>query len=212
MGRLWLKPPMLFALAVEFNFMIGGITGIHLADVPTDLSLSDTYFVVAHFHYTIIGAEIFALFGAIYYWFPKITGKMYDESLATVHFWTMFIGFNVTFLPMFWAGFDGMNRRVATYTDNLADLNAFISIAAFVLGSSFLIFLLNMFQSLFSGAKAQANPWHARTLEWQTSSPPPLHNFDVQPVVIAAPYGYGDENAQPHAMFAPAGASADAEA
>jgi cytochrome c oxidase subunit 1 len=210
MGRLWLKTPMLFALAVVFNFMIGGVTGIHLADVPTDLSLSDTYFVVAHFHYTIIGAEIFALFGAIYYWFPKITGKMYDESLGQVHFWTMFVAFNVTFLPMFWAGFDGMNRRVASYTGNLADLNAFISVAAFVLGASFLVFLLNMFQSLFAGARATANPWYARTLEWMTTSPPPLENFEFQPVVVGTPYGYGN-GAQPHALPAPAGASDDTE-
>jgi len=210
MGRLWLKPPMLFALAVIFNFMIGGVTGIHLADVPTDISLSDTYFVVAHFHYTIIGGEIFALFGAIYYWFPKITGKMYDEGLAVVHFWLMFIGFNVAFLPMFWAGFDGMNRRVAAYTDNLADLNAFISAASFVLGASFLFFLANMAISLLSGEKAEANPWHARTLEWQTTSPPPIENFASTPVVVAGAYDYGSPSAQPHAMFSPAGASDDA--
>jgi len=166
MGRLWLKPPMLFALAVIFNFLIGGITGIHLADVPTDISLSDTYFVVAHFHYTIIGAEIFALFGAIYYWFPKITGRMYDEDLASVHFWLMFLGFNFSFLPMFWAGFEGMNRRVATYTDNLQDLNIFISVSAFVLGASFLFFLATIVKALTSGEKAPANPWQARTLEW----------------------------------------------
>jgi cytochrome c oxidase subunit 1 len=209
MGRLWLKPPMLFALAVIFNFMIGGVTGIHLADVPTDISLSDTYFVVAHFHYTIIGAEIFALFGAVYYWFPKITGKMYDESLATVHFLLMFFGFNMTFLPMFWAGFDGMNRRVASYTGNLADLNAFISVSSFILGASFLFFVGNMVWSLASGAKAEANPWHARTLEWQTTSPPPLENFASTPVVVGGAYDYGVPAAQPHAMFSPAGASAD---
>jgi cytochrome c oxidase subunit 1 len=207
MGRLWLKTPMLFALAVIFNFLIGGVTGIHLADVPTDISLSDTYFVVAHFHYTIIGAEIFALFGALYYWFPKITGKMYDEDMGQMHFWLMFVGFNVTFLPMFWAGFDGMNRRVATYTDNLADLNAFISVAAFVLGSSFILFVWNMVKSLWHGEPAPANPWQARTLEWQTSSPPPIENFERPPVVVGGAYDYGRRNAQPHALFGPAGAS-----
>jgi cytochrome c oxidase subunit 1 len=207
MGRLWLKPPMLFALAVIFNFLIGGVTGIHLADVPTDISLSDTYFVVAHFHYTIIGAEIFALFGAIYYWFPKMTGKMYDEGLAYAHFWLMFIGFNMTFLPMFWAGFDGMNRRVATYTSNLADLNAVISVSAFILGASFLPFIANMVISLVRGEQAVANPWHARTLEWQTTSPPPIENFASPPVVIGGAYDYGSPAAQPHAIFSPAGAS-----
>ncbi len=209
MGHLWMKPPMLFALAVEFNFLIGGITGIHLADVPTDISLSDTYFVVAHFHYTIIGAEIFALFGGIYYWFPKVTGKKYDEGLAYAHFWLMFIGFNLTFLPMFWAGFDGMNRRVASYTNNLANLNAFISIAAFVLGSSFLLFIVNMVVSLARGEVAEANPWQARTLEWQTTSPPPLENFAVPPVVISGPYDYGSETPSPHATFGTAGVAAE---
>jgi cytochrome c oxidase subunit 1 len=207
MGRLWLKTPMLFALGVIFNFLIGGVTGIHLADVPTDLSLSDTYFVVAHFHYTIIGAEIFALFGAIYYWFPKITGKMYDEDLGQLHFWFMFVAFNVTFLPMFWAGFEGMNRRVATYTPNLGELNVFISIAAFVLGASFLLFVINMVKSLAVGEKAPANPWQARTLEWMTSSPPPEENFQSPPVVVGNPYDYGRPLVQPHARFSPAGAA-----
>jgi cytochrome c oxidase subunit 1 len=207
MGRLWLRTPMLFALAVIFNFLIGGVTGIHLADVPTDLSLSDTYFVVAHFHYTIIGAEIFALFAAIYYWYPKITGRMYDEGLALSHFVLMFVGFNVTFLPMFWAGFDGMNRRVASYTDNVADLNAFISIASFILGASFLLFAYNMIRSAYAGEKAEANPWHARTLEWQTSSPPPVENFPTPPVVVGGAYDYGMPAPHPHAVFSPAGAS-----
>jgi cytochrome c oxidase subunit 1 len=207
MGRLWLKPPMLFALAVVFNFMIGGVTGIHLADVPTDFALSDTYFVVAHFHYTIIGAEIFALFAGIYYWYPKITGRMYDEGLALSHFVLMFVGFNLTFLPMFWAGFDGMNRRVANYTDNLADLNAFISVSAFILGASFLLFVYNMVRSAYAGEKAEANPWHARTLEWQTTSPPPTENFPTPPVVLGGPYEYGSPTPRPHAVFSPAGAS-----
>jgi cytochrome c oxidase subunit 1 len=207
MGRLWLKTPMLFALAVIFNFLIGGVTGIHLADVPTDLSLSDTYFVVAHFHYTIIGAEIFALFAGVYYWFPKITGRMYDEGLAQLHFWLMFIAFNVTFLPMFWAGFDGMNRRVATYTPDITGLNVFISFAAFALGSSFIFFVVNMVRSLLAGERAPANPWQARTLEWMTSSPPPPENFQSRPVVLGGPYDYGQPSAQPHAAFSPAGAA-----
>ncbi len=207
MGRLWLRTPMLFALAVLFNFLIGGITGIHLADVPTDISLSDTYFVVAHFHYTIIGAEIFALFAGIYYWFPKITGKMYNEDLAQLHFWMMFIAFNLTFLPMFLVGLDGMNRRVATYTDNLQELNVIISVSAFVLGSSFLVFSFNMIKSLVAGEPAPANPWQARTMEWSTSSPPPVENFLTPPVVLSGPYEYGVAGAQPHVVLSPAGAS-----
>ncbi|HXH21165.1 MAG TPA: cbb3-type cytochrome c oxidase subunit I [Dehalococcoidia bacterium] len=201
MGNLWLKAPMLFALGVVFNFLIGGVTGIYLADVPTDLALSDTYFVVAHFHYTIIGAEIFALFGAVYYWFPKITGRMYHEGLAQVHFWVMFIAFNLTFLPMFAAGLGGMNRRVATYTPDLQDLNVFIGVMAFILGSSFLFFLGNVFVSLKAGARAPADPWRARTLEWQTTSPPPVENFPAPPVVDGGPYDYGIPGARPHAAF-----------
>ena len=111
-GRLWLRTPMLFALAVIFNFLIGGLTGIFLADVFTDIHLQDTFFVVADFHYTIVGASIFGLFAGIYYWFPKITGRSYSEFWAKLHFWWMFLGFNLTFLPMFWLGLNGMNRRI----------------------------------------------------------------------------------------------------
>jgi cytochrome c oxidase subunit 1 len=192
---------MLFALGVVFNFLIGGVTGIYLADVPTDLALSDTYFVVAHFHYTIIGAEIFALFGAVYYWFPKITGRMYHEGLAQLHFWVMFLAFNLAFLPMFAAGLGGMNRRVATYTAELQSLNVFIGIMAFILGASFLAFLLNMWLSLKAGARAPANPWAARTLEWQTGSPPPVENFPAPPVVRGGPYDYGIPGAPAHASL-----------
>src|SRR3990172_910999 len=158
MGKIWLRTPMLFALGVIFNFLIGGITGIFLADVPTDINLSDTYFVVAHFHYTIIGAEIFALFAGIYYWFPKISGRMYNEKLGQVHFWLMFLGFNAPFLPMFWLGLHGMNRRVATYTEDLQGVNVFVSTMGFILASSFLFFVLNMVHSLLMGAPASDNP------------------------------------------------------
>lgn len=191
MGRLWLRPPMLFALGMIFNFLIGGITGVFLADVPTDIALHDTYFVVAHFHYTIIGGEIFALFAALYYWFPKMTGRMYDETLAQIHFWLMMIGFNGTFLPMFWLGLHGMNRRVATYPVQLQGVNELASLMGFVLGSSFLFFVANMVYTLRRGPKAAANPWGARTLEWQTSSPPPVENFPHPPVVAGHPYDYG---------------------
>ncbi len=193
MGRLWLRTPMLFALAVIFNFLIGGITGIFLADVPTDISLHDTYFVVAHFHYTIIGGEIFALFAAIYYWFPKITGRMYDERLGKLHFWLMFLGFNATFLPMFWVGLHGMNRRIAVYPAELQPMNALITAMSLVLGASFLFFAYNIARAtIWSKApRAVANPWGARTLEWQISSPPPIENFAVSPIVDGHPYDYG---------------------
>jgi cytochrome c oxidase subunit 1 len=209
MARLWLKTPMLFALAVVFNFLIGGITGIFLADVPTDIQLSDTYFVVAHFHYTIIGAEIFALFAGVYYWFPKVTGRSYNEMLGQIHFWLMFLGFNLTFLPMFSAGLQGMNRRVATYMEELQDLNVFISMMGFVLGGSFLVFMYNAIYSLVRGEKAAPNPWKARTLEWAVPSPPPIENFPTPPVVTGRPYDYGVADAPAHAVLSPAGASDD---
>jgi cytochrome c oxidase subunit 1 len=209
-GRLWLRVPMLFALGMIFNFLIGGITGIFLADVPTDISLHDTYFVVAHFHYTIIGGEIFALFAAIYYWFPKMTGRMYNERLGQIHFWLMFLGFNATFLPMFWAGLQGMNRRIATYPVDLQPVNVAISLAAFVLGSSFLFFVANMVGSLVGRrVEAAANPWGGRTLEWQVSSPPPVENFPVPPVVAGHPYDFGVPGAV-HAILA-GGGLAEAE-
>jgi cytochrome c oxidase subunit I len=191
MGKLNLKTPMLFAMAVIFNFANGGVTGIFLADVPTDIHLHDTYFVVAHFHYTIVGGEIFALFAGIYYWFPKITGRMYNERLGKLHFWWMFIGFNITFTVMHWPGIQGMNRRIADFPAEFNTVNLFISVSAFLLGASFLVFVFNMLRSWVWGPIAVANPWGARTLEWQTSSPPPLENFASPPRVVGGPYDYG---------------------
>ena len=210
MGRLWLKTPMLFALAVIFNFACGGVTGIFLADVPTDIHLQDTYFVVAHFHYTIVGGEIFALFAAIYYWYPKMTGRMYNEKLGQLHFWWMFIGFNVTFLTMHLPGIQGMNRRIADYPASFDTINLAISLSAFCLGASFLAFMYNMINSWIRGPIAEANPWRARTLEWQTSSPPPLENFPEPPVVRDHPYAY-DEPGSTHGQF-PTGGFAGAPA
>ncbi|MDP6454387.1 MAG: cbb3-type cytochrome c oxidase subunit I, partial [SAR202 cluster bacterium] len=164
---------------------------IFLADVATDVNLQDTYFVVAHFHYTMVGGEIFMVFGAIYYWFPKVTGRMYNESLGKLHFWWMFIAYNVTFIAMFLVGIAGMNRRVAEYPEDFVTGNIVVSIASFVLGVSFVVFVFNMIRSWIKGPLADANPWRARTLEWQTSSPPPHENFNVPPVVTGHPYDYG---------------------
>jgi len=191
-ARMWLTTPMLFALGFLFNFVIAGVTGIFLADIPTDIQLQDTYFVVAHFHYTIMGAEIFAVLGAIYFWFPKITGRMFNDTLGKIHFWWLLVAYNVTFLPMFWAGIHGMNRRNPVYPEELNDVNVFISISAFVLAGSFALFGLHLIVAWIRGPKAEANPWHAKTLEWQTSSPPPEHNFLEEPEVVGDPYGYGE--------------------
>ena len=192
LGKIRLTVPMLFALGVLFNFLMGGITGVFLADVPVDIQLQDTYFVVAHFHYVILGGGIFSLFGAIYYWFPKMTGRMMNDRLGKVHFWWMMVGFNVTFLPMFILGLQGMNRRVADYTPDLASANRAVSLGGFFLGTSFTIFLFNFIRSWIRGPVAPPNPWGARTLEWQIPSPPPLENFETPPIVLADPYGYGE--------------------
>lgn len=199
-GRLWMTTPMLFGLGFVFNFLIGGVTGIYLADVPSDIHFQDTYFVVAHFHYTIMGGEIFALFAALYYWFPKMTGRMYNEAQGKVHFWWMFVFYNLTFLAMFKVGLGGMNRRVADYPAALADENLLVSLFAFVLGASFIVFTYNFFNSWIRGPKAAANPWDARTLEWQTSSPPPVENFPIAPHILAHPYLYGYPNAIHHSF------------
>ncbi len=209
LGRLWLTTPMLFALGFLFNFVIGGLTGIFLADVPTDIHLQDSYFIVAHFHYTIMGGEVFAIMAAVYYWFPKMTGRMYNERLGKLHFWLMLVTFNLTFLPMFWAGLQGMSRRVADYPSELDGINMFASVASFFLAASFLVFVYNIAYSWVKGPAASANPWKARTLEWQTSSPPPLGNFPQEPEVVGSPYDYGVPGSV-HALPGLEGAADDA--
>jgi cytochrome c oxidase subunit 1 len=191
MGRIHFKTPMLWVFGFVWAFLIGGITGVFLADVPTDITLSDTYFVVAHFHYTIVGGTIYGLFAGTYYWFPKITGRMYNERLGQLHFWWFTLAFNATFLPMFWLGIEGMRRRVADYPPALGTVNLFVSIAAFNIFLSVAVFIFNMVRSWQRGPRAVPNPWRAQTLEWQIDSPPPIQNFEQIPTVSAGPYEYG---------------------
>jgi cytochrome c oxidase subunit 1 len=202
-GKLHLRTPMLFALGFISMFVIGGLSGVMLGAVPIDIHVTDTYFIVAHLHYVLFGGSVFTIFAGIYYWFPKMTGRMYDERLGKLHFWLTFIGFNLTFFPMHILGTEGMPRRVADYAPKFANLNMFISLASFGLGASVLVFLYNMITSWKNGPIAPSNPWRALTLEWQVSSPPPIFNFDEIPQVVGSPYEYGVPGAQ-HAVLAPA--------
>ena len=197
MGTLWksritFSVPMLFCLAWGFNFLIGGTSGVVLSDVPTDTQLHGSFFVMAHFHYTIMGGLVFSFFAAIYYWVPKMTGLRFNEKLAKWHFWIMFIAFNSTFIPLFVLGIKGMPRRVSSYAENLVGLNTWVSISAFVLGFSMLIFLVNVVYSLiFVRIPAEANPWRSKSLEWQLPTPVPVNNFEQIPVIDSDPYDYG---------------------
>jgi len=191
LGRIRFATPMLFVFGFLAAFLVGGITGVYLADVPTDIVLSDTYFVVAHFHYTIVGGTIYGLFAGTYYWFPKLTGRMYSEGLGRLHFWWFSLAFHATFLPMFWLGIEGMRRRVADYPAEMGAVNLFVSFAALNIGLAVAVFVVNMVRSWRRGPATVANPWRAQTLEWQLASPPPVDNFEHQPTVSATPYQYG---------------------
>jgi len=199
-GKINFATPMLWALGFVSMFVIGGLSGIFLGAVPIDIQASDTYFIVAHIHYVLLGGSLFTIFAGIYYWFPKMTGRMYNETLGKVHFWLTFVAFNATFFPMHIIGLQGQPRRVYTYEDKFGDWNLVISISSFVLGASFLIFVYNMIVSWARGAPAPSNPWRAMTLEWQVSSPPPIFNFDEIPQVVGNPYEYGVPGAK-HAIL-----------
>jgi cytochrome c oxidase subunit 1 len=183
-GSMTFETPMLFAIGFIFLFTMGGFTGLVLAIVPVDISLHDTYYVVAHFHYVLVAGSLFAVFAGIYYWLPKWTGRMYDETLGKWHFWTSFIFFNITFFPMHFLGLAGMPRRVPDYATQFTDWNVVASIGAFGFGLSQLLLLIAVLKTIRSGAPAPARPWEgADTLEWTLPSPAPYHTFETPPVV-----------------------------
>jgi cytochrome c oxidase subunit I len=184
-GRPVFRTPLLFVIGFFFIFVAGGLSGIMLASVPIDAQVHDTYFVVAHFHYVLIGGNVFPLLGAVYYWFPKVTGRMMSERLGRWHFWLAFLGFNIAFLPMHVTGLMGMPRRVYTYQPEMGwgALNLVSTFGALILFASFVLFLYNVIASARQGAAAGANPWDAGTLEWATTSPPAPQNFSRIPVV-----------------------------
>ena len=184
-GQLRLATPLLFALGFLTMFLIGGINGAFAASVPVDFALHDTYFVVAHIHYVLFGGSVFGIMAGLYYWFPKMTGRMLNETLGKVQFVLMFIGFNLTFFPMHELGLSGMPRRIADYSSTAGwnDLNLLATIGGFVIAASMIPLLWNVFVSLRSGAIAGDDPWEGNTLEWATTSPPPPYNFDRLPEI-----------------------------
>lgn len=196
-GNIRLTVPMLFAIGFIFTFINGGLTGLFLGNVTVDLPLSDTYFVVAHFHMVMAVSPILVVFGAIYHWYPKITGRMLNDTLGKVHFWMTFLGTYAIYYPMHYLGFEGLPRRYFAYGDtdfisaSSQDLNAAITVAAFVVAFAQLFFIWNLIVSYFNGRDAGSNPWEATTLEWQTPHTPPKHgNFDELPLVYRWAYDY----------------------
>ncbi len=190
-GKLRLNSALLFAMGFLSTFVIGGVTGIMLAAVPFDIHVHDTYFVVAHFHYVLFGGAVFGIYAGIYHWFPKMTGRMINETWGRIHFVLTLIGANLTFMPMHVLGLQGMPRRVAMYDPKFADLNMVCTIGTYILAVSTIPFLINAVWSWIKGPKAPGNPWEALTLEWMTTSPPPIENFMVDPVMRTGPYDYG---------------------
>ena len=190
LGTMWggdikFNTPTLFSVGFLSMFLIGGISGVMHSFSASDYQQQDTYFIVAHIHYVLFGGAIFGIFSGIYYWFPKITGRMYDEKLGKLNFWIMFIAQNLTFFPMHWVGMQGMPRRIFTYDSEMgwAFWNAFETVAAYAVAFGVLIFVINMIKSWTGGKKAGDDPWDGRTLEWSIPSPPPVYNFRDIPVV-----------------------------
>ena len=197
-GTLWkgsvsFETPMLYACSFIFLFTIAGLTGLPLATLATDVHLHDTYFVVAHFHYTMQGGTVIALVGGLHFWWPKIYGRMYNETVSQVGFWTVFLGFNATFMPQFIMGYMGMPRRYADYIGEFAELHFASSVGAMINALGYFIIFGNLVWSALKGRAAAQNPFNSLSLEWQVPSPPPLTNFEEVPTVTDWTYGYGEE-------------------
>ena len=190
-GRLWVTVPALSIFALLWNFMIGGVTGIYLSDVPADAFLHGSMYVTAHFHYTLMGAGLTGAIASLVYWFPKMTGRMLDKKLSWISFWLVQVGFNVAFIGMFFVGLQGQPRRVEAYAAIFNKGNLVTSIGAATIMTGMLILLAAVIGSWRSGVKAPMNPWHAKSLEWTVPNPVPLENFETLPVVTEDVYGYG---------------------
>jgi len=224
LGTLWggnirLNTPMLFSISFIAMFTIGGLSGVIHASPPTDAQQQDTYFVVAHFHYVLVGGALLGIFSGIYFWWPKFTGWFLNEKLGIANWALMMIGFNMTFIPQHWLGMDGMPRRIYTYAENMGweNSNLASSIGSMLLGFGILVFMINVLYSYMNKKMAGSDPWDGRTLEWSTTSPPPEHDFDEIPQVkyrddfwfrkypetIAEYYGHDDD------QVVPSGAQAD---
>jgi cytochrome c oxidase subunit 1 len=189
-GSLTFEAPMMYVIGFIGLFTIGGLTGLFLATMGMDVHLHDTYFVVAHFHYVMVGGAIMAFMAGLHFWWPKITGKLYYEPMAKVSALLVFIGFNLTFFPQFVVGYQGMPRRYHTYPAEFQVLNVMSTLGASVLALGYLLPAIYLTWSIFKGERASANPWGAKGLEWTIPSPPPTANFDVDPIVTEAPYNY----------------------
>lgn len=186
---------MLHAIAFVAMFVIGGLTGVFMASTPVDIYIHDTYFIVGHLHYVLFGGSLFGIFAGVTFWFPKMFGRTMHEGLGKLHWLLTLVFFNGVMFPMFILGMAGMPRRIYGYTHyahlaHLEPLNRFMTISAVILGAAQLLFMVNVFWSLFRGAKAGNNPWQSTTLEWQTTSPPPHGNFPQTPTVYHGPYEY----------------------
>jgi cytochrome c oxidase subunit 1 len=189
-GSISYETPMLYAIGFIGLFTAGGMTGLFLASLGLDVHVTDTYFVIAHFHYIMVGGMVTAYMGGLHYWWPKITGRMYPENLGRLAAMTIFLGFNLTFFPQYILGYLGMPRRYATYPPEFHVLNVLSTAGASILAVGYALPLVYLLWSLKYGERAGPNPWGGTTLEWLTASPPPEHNFEETPVVTHAPYDY----------------------